>query len=120
MISFSLSQQVSSRKAHYFRSRFVSAQSLKLCSLKQILLKTVPLFAMLLVAMSLLLTKPAFAEACTYNEAIIAFKQGNEIRGMALLKMAVNDGDTRAQHLLALKQQNKAATMLVMDDTPAQ
>ncbi len=45
------------------------------------------------------------AEACTYNEALMAFKQGNTVRGQALLSMAAKDGDQRAVTLfLALKE----------------
>lgn len=41
------------------------------------------------------------AEACTYNEALLALKQGNMTRGQALMKMAANDGDQRALDFLA-------------------
>lgn len=41
------------------------------------------------------------AEACTYNEAILAMEKGNMLRGMALLQMAVRDGDRRAVDALA-------------------
>jgi len=42
-----------------------------------------------------------FAQACTYDEAIMALKQGNQTRGFALLRMAARDGDQRATHKLA-------------------
>ncbi|WP_455222146.1 hypothetical protein [Kaarinaea lacus] len=38
--------------------------------------------------------------ACTYNEAVMAFNNGNQIRGHALMKMAARDGDERAVHFL--------------------
>ena len=41
------------------------------------------------------------AEACSYNEALLAFLQGNTVRGNALMKMAASDGDERAAHFLA-------------------
>jgi hypothetical protein len=41
------------------------------------------------------------AEACTYNEALIAFQQGNAVRGQALLTMAAKDGDPRAVAMFA-------------------
>lgn len=44
----------------------------------------------------------AYAGACTYDEAILALKQGNAVRGMALLAMASRDGDQRATTYLAL------------------
>lgn len=39
--------------------------------------------------------------ACTYNEAIMAFDNGNLVRGQALMRMAARDGDQRAMHFLA-------------------
>ena len=36
------------------------------------------------------------AEACSYREALIAYENGNQRRGDALMKMAANDGDSRA------------------------
>ena len=42
------------------------------------------------------------AQACTYNEALLAFQQGNVLRGQALLAMAVKDGDRRASALFAI------------------
>lgn len=41
------------------------------------------------------------AEACTYNEALMAFQQGNAVRGQALLSMAAKDGDQRAVALFS-------------------
>lgn len=55
----------------------------------------------------------AYAEACSYNEAILALKGGNEIRGMALLNMAVRDGDQRAVKYLVSLQKDKSSNMLV-------
>lgn len=45
------------------------------------------------------------AEACTYNEALMAFQQGNTVRGQALLTMAVKDGDQRAVALFSALQE---------------
>jgi len=55
----------------------------------------------------------AYAEACSYNEAILALKSGNETRGMALLNMAARDGDQRAVKYLASLQKDKSSNMLV-------
>ena len=54
----------------------------------------------------------AYAEACTYNEAVIAFKQGNTTRGAALMNMAANDGDQRAVKYIASiqKPENTSVT----------
>lgn len=41
--------------------------------------------------------------ACTYNEAIMAFSNGNTVRGQALMNMAARDGDERAVRYLAAK-----------------
>jgi len=54
-----------------------------------------------------------YAAACSYNEAILALKSGNEIRGVALLNMAARDGDLRAVEYLAARQKEKSSTMLV-------
>ncbi|KPJ95223.1 MAG: hypothetical protein AMJ55_04385 [Gammaproteobacteria bacterium SG8_15] len=54
------------------------------------------IFTVLIVA---LLSSNVHA-ACTYNEAVIAFNSGNQIRGHALMKMAARDGDQRAVHFL--------------------
>jgi len=43
----------------------------------------------------------AYAEACTYGEAVIALQQGNTTRGVALMTMAAKDGDQRALKYLA-------------------
>ena len=66
------------------------------------------IFTVLIVA---LLSSNVHA-ACTYNEAVIAFNSGNQIRGHALMKMAARDGDQRAVHFLnanelALNDRNK-------------
>ncbi|KPJ92553.1 MAG: hypothetical protein AMJ53_09145 [Gammaproteobacteria bacterium SG8_11] len=45
------------------------------------------------------------AEACTYNEALMAFQQGNIVRGQALITMAAKDGDQRAIALFAALQE---------------
>ena len=46
-----------------------------------------------------------YAEACTYNEALMAFQKGNVVRGQALLSMAAKDGDQRAIALFAELQE---------------
>jgi hypothetical protein len=46
-----------------------------------------------------------YAEACTYNEALMAFQQGNAVRGQALMTMAAKDGDQRAVALFAALQE---------------
>ena len=53
------------------------------------------------MAMLLVVAGPVFAEACTYQEAIMALEQGNAVRGMALMRMASQDGDLRASEFLA-------------------
>jgi hypothetical protein len=57
-----------------------------------------------------------FAEACTYNEAIIALKQGNQIRGTVLLRMAAKDGDVRAQAYLAEMNAGNIAKHVVVTE----
>lgn len=47
---------------------------------------------------------PVLAGACSYSEAIMALQQGNQVRGMALLRMASRDGDPRASRYLASLQ----------------
>ena len=55
----------------------------------------------------------AYADACTYGEAIIAFEQGNATRGTALMDMAAKDGDQRAVKYLAnVKLPDKAPVNL--------
>ena len=39
--------------------------------------------------------------ACTYSEALMAFNNGNLVRGQALMNMAARDGDQRAVRFLA-------------------
>ena len=61
--------------------------------------------------------------ACTYSEAVMAFNNGNLVRGQALMKMAARDGDQRAVRFLAKNDvnndQNKGEALsellLVMD-----
>ena len=61
--------------------------------------------------------------ACTYGEAVMAFNNGNLVRGQALMKMAARDGDPRAVRFLAKndsdknQQRGKALSelLLVMD-----
>ncbi len=49
-------------------------------------------------------SSPVLAGACSYREGIMAFQQGNPIRGMALLRMASRDGDLRASLYLVSLQ----------------
>lgn len=58
-----------------------------------------------IVAMSVF-SMNAVAEACSYREALIAYQNGNNIRGHALMKMAANDGDRRALTYLNQFKQN--------------
>ena len=44
--------------------------------------------------------------ACTYNEAVMAFNNGNLVRGQALMRMAARDGDQRAMRFLASNDRN--------------
>ncbi len=68
----------------------------------------------LVIASLLLLSAlgtPVLAGACSYSEAIMALQQGNQVRGMALLRMASRDGDPRASRYLA--------SLRATDDKPA-
>ncbi|WP_455366635.1 hypothetical protein [Kaarinaea lacus] len=58
-----------------------------------------PVITLFTVLFVVLLSSNVHA-ACTYNEAMMAFKNGNQIRGQALMKMAARDGDQRAVHFL--------------------
>lgn len=62
----------------------------------------------------------AFGAACTYDEALMAFQQGNQLRGQALLNMAAKDGDPRAKALFsqlqAVVEQGKAIKLLVLPE----
>jgi len=57
----------------------------------------------------------AYADACTYGEAVIAFKQGNTTRGTALMNMAAKDDDQRALKYLASIQQPDKAPVIKAD-----
>ncbi len=57
----------------------------------------------------------AYADACTYGEAVMAFKQGNTTRGAALMNMAAKDGDQRAVKYLASMQQPDQAPAIKAD-----
>lgn len=59
--------------------------------------------------MGAVLSASAGAEACTYREAIMALEQGNSPRGMALMRMASSDGNSRAAEFL-MRQGDIAAT----------
>ncbi|MGD8568145.1 MAG: hypothetical protein PVJ39_08650 [Gammaproteobacteria bacterium] len=50
---------------------------------------------------STIVVSNVYAEACTYSEAMMAFKSGNAVRGQALMKIAARDGDSRAVAYLA-------------------
>ena len=56
-----------------------------------------------------------YAESCTFNEAVMALKQGNTVRGTALLKMAANDGDQRAIHFLEQRKESNGSIMAMLD-----
>jgi len=45
--------------------------------------------------------------ACTYSEAVMAYNNGNLVRGQALMKMAARDGDQRAVRFLATLDANQ-------------
>ena len=60
--------------------------------------------------------------ACTYSEAMMAFKQGNEVRGVGLMRMAANDGDARAARYLVKigdKSVNPKMRILIIADNKA-
>ena len=54
----------------------------------------------IIIVFSTVLLSAHVHAACTYNEAVMAFNNGNQIRGHALMKMAARDGDERAVHFL--------------------
>lgn len=55
------------------------------------------------------------AGACSYREGIMALQQGNQIRGMALLRMASRDGDLRASlYLTSLQADDQASAPLAV------
>ena len=56
-------------------------------------------------------TSSAFAEACTYSEAKLALQNGNQIRGLSLMKMAANDGDSRAISFLSRQDEKQVAKL---------
>lgn len=58
-------------------------------------------FRILTIMGCIALATAVYAEACTYNEALMAFQQGNAARGQALMSMAAKDGDERAVALFA-------------------
>ena len=60
--------------------------------------------------------------ACTYSEAMMAYKQGNSVRGLALMRIAANDGDARAaRYLVKIDDDsvNPEMQRLVVADTQA-
>lgn len=60
------------------------------------------------------------ADACTYREAIMALEQGNAVRGMALMRMASRDGDSRAIGFLAkLAAEREVALSEEQESQPA-
>jgi len=52
------------------------------------------------LCLAALLGASAVKAACTYSEAMMALHQGNDVRGVALMRMAANDGDARAARYL--------------------
>lgn len=64
---------------------------------------------MLLLSMTVSIA--AAGEACTYNEAILALNKGNQVRAMALMRMAARDGDIRAENFLGFN--DKSAVMML-------
>lgn len=72
--------------------------------------KMLPLFLLVVLCG---MASQAFAEACTYREAIMALEQGNVDRGMALMRMASRDGDQRAANFL--QEQDYAQVVGVKD-----
>lgn len=58
----------------------------------------------LMIFMLFFVSTQVHAEACSYDEAILALQRGNTVRAHALLKMAASDGDKRAQRLVATLQ----------------
>ena len=56
--------------------------------------------ALAFLASGVLLVGEVYADACTYGEAVMALKQGNAVRGLALMRMASRDGDRRAERYL--------------------
>lgn len=60
--------------------------------------------------------------ACTYSEALMALRHGNDVRGMALMRMAANDGDARAARYLVKigdKTVNPTMRQLITADNKA-
>jgi len=61
----------------------------------------------------------AYAEACTYGEAVIALQQGNTTRGVALMTMAAKDGDQRAlKYLASGPHSDKLSAIPLVTDHP--
>ncbi len=60
------------------------------------------LLALLVVVGSLTGLSEVYAGSgsCAYQEAIMAMEKGNEVRGLALMRIASRDGDHRAQSYL--------------------
>ena len=65
-----------------------------------------PFFIICAVLVSAFLTFNVHA-ACTYSEAVMAFNNGNLVRGQALMNMAAKDGDQRAVRFLAASDANR-------------
>jgi len=64
----------------------------------------------LMIFMSFFISTQVHAEACSYDEAVLALQRGNTVRAHALLKMAASDGDKRAQRLVASLQHPTSPT----------
>ena len=58
----------------------------------------------MLLVLLFALSGQVVAASCAYREAIMALQQGNQVRGMALLRIASRDGDLRASRHLASLQ----------------
>ncbi len=77
-----------------------------------------PLLVLTVLVGSLLLVSEARAEACTYREAIMALEKGNSVRGMALMRMANQDGDRRAASYLRDREFVAGLPVIVQPSTP--
>jgi len=58
----------------------------------------------LVISLLFFVSTQVHAEACSYDEAILALQHGNALRAHALLQMAARDGDKRAQRMVSALQ----------------
>lgn len=82
-------------------------------------LKTLIQFGLMSLVLCLVDTSHA---ACTYSEAMMAYKQGNQVRGLALMRIAANDGDARAaRYLVQINDEavNEKMQQLIVADKQA-